>query len=63
MKKRNPTIIDGICCYPGRSSCSVGSSCYDCEFNPLICPNCGRNVPSDEHFLLEGCKWCINPTK
>jgi hypothetical protein len=27
--------------------------------NNLICPNCLRIVPNKEHFIKNGCKWCL----
>ena len=27
--------------------------------NNLICPNCYRQVPNKEHFIKNGCKWCL----
>ncbi len=26
----------------------------------LICPNCYRKVPNKDHFIKNGCKWCVN---
>jgi len=25
---------------------------------PLICPNCGRNVPNTDFLIKRCCKWC-----
>jgi len=25
----------------------------------LVCPNCLRQVPNKEHFIKNGCKWCL----
>jgi PhoPQ-activated pathogenicity-related protein len=28
-------------------------------YNELVCPNCLRQVPNKEHFIKNGCKWCL----
>lgn len=25
----------------------------------LLCPNCNRKIPSEEHRRRHGCKWCV----
>lgn len=28
---------------------------------PILCPYCGRSVPSKDHFYKGRCKWCQKP--
>jgi len=28
------------------------------EHQEIICPNCGRYLPSEEMLTEEGCEWC-----